>query len=217
MDSSQRPSYEILHQRIAQGRLRDILDLAAQVSTLQGVPLMQSRSAVLLYILASIKAPRRILEIGSGCGYSTLLMAAACQAEITTIESDPLCQESACKLFDQSGEDQRIQLVRGDARLAIPGLVPYFDFVFIDADKALYPQYSALIQPILSNRALVIADDVFFNGAIDGQLVPGFMKPEILSSLDLYRQQVCEQPMWISSLLPINCGIAVSIFRGQEG
>jgi predicted O-methyltransferase YrrM len=217
MDSNQRPSCEIFHQQFAHGCLRDTLDLAAQLSTSQGVPLMQSRSAVLLYMLASIKSPRRVLEIGSGYGYSTLLMAAASQAEIITIESDPLCQENACKLFDQSGEGHRIKLVCEDALFAIPKLAPYFDFVFIDADKALYPHYLVLIKPILSSGALVIADDIFFSGSINGQVVPEFAKPEILSSLDLYRHQICQQSEWISSLLPIDCGIAVSIFRGLEG
>jgi predicted O-methyltransferase YrrM len=217
MDFDQRPSYEHFHQRIARGCLRDTLDLAACLSASQGVPLMQIRSAVLLYMFASIKSPQRILEIGSGYGYSTLLLAAASQAEIVTTESDPCCQENAGKLFDQSGAGHRIVLVREDALTAVPRLAPYFDFVFIDADKLLYPQYSAIVLPIISHGAVVIADDIFFSGIIDGQVVPEFTKPEILGSLELYRHQVCQQSEWISSLLPVDCGIAVSIFRGLDG
>lgn len=123
-------------------------------------------------------APKRILELGTYCGYSALRMAAAAPgAEIISIEFNPANADIARRILDHAGVGERVSVVVGtlgdggetvgtlrDSHGFGPGSV---DLVFIDHDKSAYlPDLRLILEEgWLRPGALVVADNIKFPGA----------------------------------------------------
>jgi predicted O-methyltransferase YrrM len=136
---------------------------AIQVSSVQGK---------LLHLLALILGARKILEIGTLGGYSTIWMARALPdgGRIITLESDPKHAEVARKNFTRAGVENKIELRLGKAldtlpQVAADGLGP-FDLVFIDANKSNMPEYFAWALRLARVGSIIIADNVVRAGAV---------------------------------------------------
>ncbi len=110
----------------------------------------------LLLFFVQLVSARRILEIGTSTGYSTLWFAQS-GAEIHTIERRADRAAIARKSF--SGIPA-ITLYEGNALEIIPTLSGYFDVLFLDATKREYLAYFQVALALLSPGALVMADNV---------------------------------------------------------
>ena len=108
---------------------------------------------------------RRILEIGTFTGYSSLSMAAALPPDgsIVTCEVDEARAAIARRHFDASPYADRIDVRMGPALDTLAKLQGPFDLVFIDADKANYPNYYDAVLPLLAERGLIVADNVLWS------------------------------------------------------
>src|SRR3954453_15507759 len=91
----------------------------------------------LLQLMARMMGARRILEIGTLGGYSTICLARALPAggRLVTLEIDPHHAEVARGNLQRAGVAGRVDLIRGPAVETLAGLEGPFDFIFIDADK----------------------------------------------------------------------------------
>jgi predicted O-methyltransferase YrrM len=109
-----------------------------------------------------------VLEIGSFTGYSAISMAAALPAggRIITCEVDPEHAAHARQNIDASAFADRIELREGPALDTIAGIDGPFDVVFIDADKAGYPDYYEATLPKLSPHGLIAADNTLRSGSV---------------------------------------------------
>jgi caffeoyl-CoA O-methyltransferase len=146
--------------------------LAAAAAWTQGntpAPGMMSglAEARLLEALIVAGGARRVLEIGTFTGVGALTMAAALPADgrVTTLEVDEEIAAVARKHFDADPNGRRIELIVGDALGTIAGLDGPFDLVYIDAWKADYPAYYEAVLPKLSGHGVLVADNLFRNGA----------------------------------------------------
>lgn len=101
----------------------------------------------LLTLLVEMLRPRRILEIGTFTGYSTLCMARGLDREgiMHTIEVDDELEPLAQSFFDRSPHRHKIRLHIGSALDIAPTLGCVFDLVFIDGDKREYPEYYRML------------------------------------------------------------------------
>jgi predicted O-methyltransferase YrrM len=136
---------------------------AIQVSSVQGK---------LLHLLARILGARKILEIGTLGGYSTIWMARALPegGQLITLEADPKHAEVARKNFARAGVDNKIELRLGKAldtlpKIAAEGLGP-FDLFFIDANKSNMPEYFEWSLKLARKGSIIIADNVVRAGAV---------------------------------------------------
>ncbi|HTX11793.1 MAG TPA: O-methyltransferase [Solirubrobacteraceae bacterium] len=123
--------------------------------------------ARLLEALIVIGGASRVLEIGTFTGVGTLTMAAAMSpgGRITTLEVDEDIAAAARTHFDQTPYRGRIELIVGDARRTISELEGPFDLVYIDAWKSDYPAYYDAVLPKLAERGVIVADNLFREGA----------------------------------------------------
>lgn len=121
-----------------------------------------------LETLVWLSGARRILEIGCFTGYSALSMAAALPPDgtITTCEVDSDRAALARRHFDASPWAGRIDILVGPALDSIRTLTGPFDLVFIDADKTNYANYYEAVLPLLSDRGLILADNVLWSGRV---------------------------------------------------
>jgi caffeoyl-CoA O-methyltransferase len=110
---------------------------------------------------------RYVLEIGTFTGVGALTMAAALPADgrVTTLEVDEDIAAVARRHIDASPNGHRVKLIVGDALEAIAGLEGPFDLVYIDAWKADYPAYYDAVFPKLAERGVIVADNLFRDGA----------------------------------------------------
>lgn len=136
---------------------------AIQVSSVQGK---------LLHLLARILGARKILEIGTLGGYSTIWMARALPegGRLITLEADPKHADVARKNFARAGVESKIELRLGKAldtlpKIAAEGLGP-FDLFFIDANKSNMPEYFEWSLKLARKGSIIIADNVVRGGAV---------------------------------------------------
>jgi predicted O-methyltransferase YrrM len=122
-------------------------------------------------MLLRIQKPKKILEIGTSFGYSTLWFADAMgkNSKIITIEKNPQKSKLAKKNFDKAGVSGMIEIKEGIARDILIQLSKSkrstqesFDFVFIDADKEEYPFYFDICLPMLKKEGIIAADNIIF-------------------------------------------------------
>lgn len=122
----------------------------------------------LLAMFSQMLKPRRILEIGTYMGYSALCLAEGLteDGKIITLDIDEQTNKIAQGFWDKTEFADKIEAKLGNAAEIIPNLDDVFDLVFIDADKAAYPNYYDLVFPKLRVGGVIIADNVLRNGRV---------------------------------------------------
>lgn len=125
-----------------------------------------------LNLLARLMGARKILEIGTLGGYSTIWLARALPADgrLITLEADPKHAEVARANFARAGLGHVIELRPGRALETLPKLIAEgsgpFDLIFIDADKENIPAYFSASLELARKGSLMIVDNVVRNGAV---------------------------------------------------
>lgn len=124
----------------------------------------------LLHIFAKLCNAKKILEIGTLGGYSTIWMAKALpkDGKLITLEIDPKHAAVAQKNIDNAGLTNIIEIKIGKALDILPQLSPEapFDMIFIDADKLPYTEYFELSLKLSRPGTLIIADNVIRDGKV---------------------------------------------------
>ena len=125
-----------------------------------------------LEILARATAAQRILEIGTLGGYSTLWLARSLPDKglVVTLELEPHHAEVAKQNLEAAGLADRVELRVGPAAETLAAMVHEtaapFDFIFIDADKASYPEYLQWSMKLSRPGTLIVADNVVRDGKV---------------------------------------------------
>jgi predicted O-methyltransferase YrrM len=112
--------------------------------------------------------PKRILEIGTFTGYSTINLACglADGGLLHTIEVNPEQEEIIRRYIYESGMTSRINLHIGDAMQIIPSLGEQWDLVYIDADKPNYLAYYEMVIGNLRHGGFLLADNALWDGKV---------------------------------------------------
>ena len=119
----------------------------------------------LLYLLALVKGARRILEIGTLGGYSTICLARS-GASVTTLEVSPEHAAVAKANIERAGFGRTVEIRLGPALETLTTLQGPFDLIFIDADKESYPQYLTASLALSRSGTVIIADNVVRDGEV---------------------------------------------------
>jgi len=126
----------------------------------------------LLTLLAQMHGARRILEIGTLAGYSTIWLARALPADgrLVTLEFDPKHAAVARGNIARAGFADRVEVRQGSAMDTLPLLKAEggepFDFVFIDANKPGYPDYLGWALQLTRRGSVIVADNAVQAGRI---------------------------------------------------
>ena len=147
-----------------------VLAAALADSQAAGLPPIEvsPQSARLLYLLTRIAGARRVLEIGTLGGYSTICLARGVGAEgaVVTLEHNPRHAEVAAANLGRAGVSDRVQIVVGAALDTLPTLTGDFDLVFIDADKENNSAYVRWAIELGRPGTVIVVDNVVRNGRI---------------------------------------------------
>ena len=183
-------------------------------AALHHVPIINERGRQAFLQVVQEAKPHRVLEIGTAIGYSSLLMAqhGAADIDITTLELSDERIKVAQGYIDRSAYADRIHIMGGDAaenllKLQLTG--QKFDFVFIDAAKGQYVDYFHKIQPMLADKAVILADNVLFRGYVKGDVPTPRRFKTIVKRLREYIELV-SQPPYVTEILENGDGLAVT-------
>lgn len=183
----------------------------------KGVPILDRHSGRVLSILAAGR--RRIVEVGTAYGYSTLWMALGQPADgtIVTIDPDTARTDLARGWWRQAGiSDRRITVVSRPALEAFanrePALEGPFDLAFIDALKDEYLDYLAALRPRLAAGALVVADNVLWGGSVSRPDGPGGPRRGT-DELRAFSAAVLADAALSATILPVGDGLLLAVLR----
>jgi predicted O-methyltransferase YrrM len=151
-----------------------VLDAAVRAGVDAGMPQIQvsPTQGRFLYLLARALGARKILEIGTLAGYSTIWLARALPpgGRLITLEADPNHAKVARSNFRLARLDSMIEVRVGAALESLPGLAHEgagpFDLVFIDADKENIPEYVAWALRLSHPGTVMIVDNIARQGAV---------------------------------------------------
>src|SRR5919198_2609523 len=121
-----------------------------------------------LELLVRLRRARRVLELGTFTGWSSIAMAWALDADgiVFTCDVDPEAQEIARRYAEEAGVANRIDYRLGPGLATMQSLDGPFDLVFIDADKESYLDYYEAALPLLADEGLIVADNVLWSGRV---------------------------------------------------
>ncbi|MGZ8399918.1 MAG: O-methyltransferase [Methyloceanibacter sp.] len=148
------------------------LDAALEATKAAGLPAINvaPNQGKLLMLLAQAIGARRILEIGTLGGYSTIWLARglAPGGKLITLEANSKCADVARTNIAHAGLGEMVDVRVGKASDTLPGLAaePPFDLIFIDADKEGTPGYFQWAVKLARQGGLIIVDNVVREGAI---------------------------------------------------
>ena len=127
----------------------------------------------LLQLLVRLTGARRVLEVGTFTGYSSLAMALALPADGRLVACDVSAEWTAIaqRHWRAAGVAERVELrlapaLETLAALLAAGEAGRFDLVFLDGDKANYPRYAALALDLLRPGGLLLVDNVLWSGRV---------------------------------------------------
>ena len=175
------------------------------------IPVLLPEAAAFLKQAVILSAPKKILEIGTAIGYSVMIMLKNSSADLYTVEMDEDSIAAAKRFFAQAGLGARVTVFAGDAAEIVPLLEGSFDFVFLDGPKTRYPVFYPYLNRLLRSGGVLLADNVLFNGMVDGSGVYDRKKATIVSGLDSYIRTAMSDVDMISCILPVGDGLCMSI------
>lgn len=166
----------------------------------------QVEAAFLRMMVRTLDA-RRVLELGTFTGYSTLAMAEGLRddGEIITCDINPETTAIARQYWDQSPHGHKITLKLGPALRTIQSLDGPLDLVFIDADKENYTAYWEACVPKLRRGGVVLVDNTLWGGNVVSPTSP----EEI--AIDAFNNRIRDDQRVEHALLSIRDGIMMAV------
>lgn len=166
--------------------------------------------ARVLYQLAVISGAKKVFEMGSAIGYSTIWWARAVGegGRVIYTDGDPKRAEKARRYFERAGVTQRITVRVGDALEFLSEEKEQYDIIFNDVDKTDYPRVFRLALPRLKSGGLFITDNVLWSGKL--------RKPnpdDRAKAIVEFNKLICESPDLFTTILPIRDGVSVCVKR----
>jgi caffeoyl-CoA O-methyltransferase len=173
----------------------------------EDIPILGPACARLLVLLVQISGARRIFELGSAIGYTTIWLARAAgpQGEIHYTDNDPTRVRAAQEYFRRAGVNRRIRVHQGEAVSMLKQSKGKFDFVFCDLDKEQYPAALRAALPRLRRGGLFVADNVLRSGLVSK---PG--TDSATRAIQKLNRMIYSSSDLFSVIVPLRDGVSVS-------
>lgn len=179
-----------------------------------GVPIVHWETGRFLAVLCRSLDPV-VLEVGTAIGYSTLHMAEQLdRGRVITLEMREDRAAQSRDFFERAGVADRVELIQGDARETIEAVRGPIDLLFVDAAKDEYEHYIELAEPKLSERAVLVVDNMLMSGEV--ALPPDAdtqWRPQSLAAARALNTELLDSDRWLACVLPVGDGIALAARR----
>jgi caffeoyl-CoA O-methyltransferase len=172
------------------------------------VPIVGPACGRLLYQIARLGRARRIFEMGSAIGYSTLWLARAVgpRGTVYYTDRDPANARRAQASFQRAGVLNRVRILVGDALETLKSTKGQFDLVFNDVNKKQYPEVFRLAIPRLRPEGLFISDNVLWHGRV--VQIPARDDADTRAILE-FNRLVYKASKLFTTIVPLRDGLAI--------
>jgi predicted O-methyltransferase YrrM len=181
------------------------------------VPVVVPETGQLLHVLALGCGARRIVEVGTAIGMSTLYLARALppgDGQIVSFEIDPHRHAAARSYLGEAGLADRCDLRLQDAREGLSSLEhASFDLAFIDGVKVQYGDYFELLLPLLRKGGVLAVDNVLMDGTVAEGRSDGNWTLEQIEAARAFNEQLMRDEQLSSTVLPVGDGVLVAARR----
>ena len=192
-------------------RDKDLLELE-KFAIENRVPIIQKETAKFLEFMISMKEPNNILELGTAIGYSSILMSKTLnnKCKITTIERDEKMINLAKENIKSFGLEDNIEIKEGECLEILEKLDNKYDLIFMDAGKGHYNHFLPHCLRLLSDKGVIIADNVLFRGMVASDDLVKTRKITIVKRMRTYLDIVSNDKNLITTVIPMGDGIALT-------
>lgn len=176
---------------------------------LRDIPIVGPAVARLLYQYAQLIGAKKVFELGSAIGYSTLWWARAVgqDGEVFYTDGDKKKAEEARKYFESAGVADRIDIQVGDALELLSEQKQEFDIIFNDVDKEDYPRVLHLVGSRLRRGGLFITDNVLWSGRVTQKNT----KETSTRAIQEFNARLYAMQEFFTTVVPIRDGVAVAV------
>lgn len=174
------------------------------------VPIVGPACARVLYQLARLVRARRVFEMGSAIGYSTLWLARAVgpNGRVFYTDGDPANAARARHYLHRAGVLPRVRIQVGDALELLRKTPGKFDLIFNDVNKVQYPEVFRLVGGRLSKGGLFITDNVLWSGRAAR---PAATSDTSTRAIQRFNRLIYRSPKFFTTIVPLRDGLAVCL------
>jgi predicted O-methyltransferase YrrM len=196
--------YEILPER------DDVLQEMEEQARLRNIPIIGPAVARLLYQYARLINAKRIFEMGSAIGYSTIWLARAAGSDGKVFYTDgsQANRDEALSYIERAGVADRVVMLTGNAMDLLNSVEGEFDLIFNDVDKHQYPEAYRTALPRVRSGGLFITDNVLWGGRVAHNEGDKYTQ----GVLEFNRLVYASQDLF-TTILPIRDGVAICLKR----
>src|SRR5437763_14302968 len=191
--------------------LEDMEEHAAR----DGIPIVMPETGALLHILALCHGARRIVEVGTAIGVSTLYLARALPEDgvVVSFEIDPDRHADARRYLERAGVIERADLRLQDARQGLESLEGPLDMAFIDGVKTQYGEYFDALLPLLGTGAVLAVDNVLMSGTVAEGQSDGHWSQDQIDRARAFNHRLLETEQLAGTVTPVGDGVLVAVRR----
>lgn len=179
------------------------------------IPVAKPETTKLLHILATLKKPENILELGTGIGCSAIILSKSSEnANVLTVEKNEDNYKDALKLIEENNLSNRIKVVNDDGINVLKKLCDekkQYDFIFLDSAKAQYIDYYPYLVKLLKKGAMLVTDNVLYGGMVANDELVEHRKRTIVKRLRMYIDAINNDESLQTVVVPIGDGVAISL------
>ncbi len=181
-----------------------------EVGRTETIPILQPAAGRLLRVLVMALNPKRVLEIGTAIGFSTLWMASALSegARIDTIDPDRGRTDRARRYWLRAGVTDKVRVINEPALRVLPRLAPGIEFAFIDAIKTEYAAYLEALLPKMAPGGVITVDNVLWSGR-----VAAGVDDADSSALRAFNEVFLHHEQLEATILPVGDGVGFGVVR----
>jgi predicted O-methyltransferase YrrM len=183
-----------------------LAEMEAQAAE-RDIPIVGPAVGSLLAVLVRSCQAKRIFELGSAIGYSTLWLARAAGpgSEIHFTDSSATRADEARGYFERAGVADRIHIHVGDALTELSRAQGQFDFIFNDVDKVGYPAVLDAVPSRLRAGGLFVTDNTLYHGRV--------LRPQEHSSSAVvdFDTKLFKSQEFLSCMIPLRDGLAIAV------
>ncbi|MBA4252198.1 MAG: O-methyltransferase [Chlorobiaceae bacterium] len=181
------------------------------------VPILDKNASQFLELIIKSYQPKRVLEIGTAIGYSSIKIARSLDKKgiLHTIEISENNIQLANENILKSGLSKKIKIFKGEAKEIIPDLKKKYNLIFLDADKEDYLELLELSIPKLKNNGIIIVDNLLWHGWVAKTRVIKKYKRST-EFIREFNNIFMNHPKLFATILTIGDGIGIAVKKKND-